>query len=82
MTNTFYTTYFATKDGLAHACDPAEFFDDAVDAYVEARDDGYPSEVFLIDLDKGTAIKHTDRANRRVINRSYHRGQELPEWLA
>ena len=82
MNNTFYTVYFATEDGLGHACDPTPFLDDAVDAYIEAREDGYPAEVFLIDLDKRTAIKHTDRANRRVINRSHHRGQELPEWLA
>lgn len=82
MTNTFYTSYLATEDGLAHACDPTQTFDAAVDAYAEAREDGYPAEVFLIDLDKGTAIKHTDRANRRVIKRCRDRGQELPEWLA
>jgi hypothetical protein len=80
--NRHFTTFVALVDGLAHACDPTASFDAAVDAYAEARDDNYPAEVFLIDLDKGTATKHTDRANRRVIKRCRDRGQELPEWLA
>ncbi len=81
MTNAFYTTYFSTEDGLAHACDPTASFVVAVDAYAESRDDGYPAEVFLINLVRGTAETQTERANRRVIKRCRDRSQDLPEWL-
>lgn len=80
----FYTTYAIYEDGLAHACEPTGNFDDAVDAYAETKDAGYPSFVFFISLNHGGDSKTIDvtiNAQINLIDRLNERGQEHPRWL-
>ena len=81
----FYTTYAIYEDGLAHACDPTDNFDKAVDAYAETKDAGYTSFVFFIAMDHGEDSNTHDvtlDAQNRLIDRLNERGQEHPRWLA
>lgn len=81
----FYTTYAMYEDGLAHACDPTTDFDKAIDAYAETKDAGYPSAVYIIDLEHDGPSNTSDvtiDAQIRFIDRLNERGQEHPRWLA
>jgi len=82
----FYTTYAIYEDGLAHACEPTDNFDKAVDAYAETKDAGYPSFVYIIGLWRGGSSPFTHDvtidAQNRFIDRLNERGQEHPRWLA
>lgn len=81
----FYTTYAIYEDELAHACDPTEDFDEAVDAYTEAKDAGYTSFVYFIGLETdgiSNTLDVTIDAQNRFIDRLNERGQQHPRWLA
>ena len=81
----FYTTYAIYEEGLAHACEPTDNFDKAVDAYAETKDAGYPSFVFFIAMDydgPSNTLDVTIDAQNCFIDRLNERGQEHPRWLA
>lgn len=80
MNAPFYIAVSRYPDLGMSATDPGSF-DDAVDAYIEHRDDGRPAAVYYCAPEAGTMQDVTADANRCVERRVRQRGYEFPEWL-
>lgn len=59
-------------------------FDDAVDAYADAMDEGNESYVFAVSFKDGKNADVTEDALRRLAMRHHQRNpyEPLPEWIA
>lgn len=72
-------TDFARLGFGAHG-DPTEKFDEAVDAYIEAREAGQPAAVYRIQPTTGDCIDVTAEATDRARHFWACNGVEAPAW--
>lgn len=80
-----YEVWTQYPDRQLGSSDPFRLLDDAVDHYLERRDEGFPAVVWLIEpsLD-GSAPMMTDvtvDAERHLSMRLWQRGDDMPEWM-
>lgn len=61
--------------------DGSVYFDDAVDQYIEARNDGYPARVWRLEPTAGIMADVTGDADDVIRRRCMSRHLDLPEWL-
>ena len=78
-------TDFGPAIGQANAGDATALFDDAVDAYADARDDGQPAIVWRLDTPSGKAtgmmMDVTADADDCIRRRCSQLGRQIPDWL-